>query len=177
LVNDLSEADLAHVIREFGEEPRARCIAHAVVSERAARPIRTTSHLASVVSGAVGGRTGRIHPATKTFQALRIVVNKEIETLEKGIEAGLGLLGAGGRIAVISFHSLEDRVVKNCFKEHAGKFESLPEGGSRWRSRLPEVLVVTKKPVMTSEEEIQVNPRARTARLRVAERKKEQHSP
>jgi 16S rRNA (cytosine1402-N4)-methyltransferase len=118
-----------------------------------------------------GGRRGRIHPATQTFQALRIAVNGELEALERGLEAGISLLAPGGRMAVISFHSLEDRMVKRCFAEHQGRWESLHEGGQKWVGQEPPMAVLTRKPVMASEEECQENPRARSAKLRVAERK------
>jgi len=121
--------------------------------------------------GVYGGRRGRIHPATLAFQALRIVVNGELEALEKGLEAGLRLLAPGGRFAVITFHSLEDRMVKQFFVEHQGRFESLPEGGQKWVGQLPAVKILTRKPVMAAEEECRENPRARSAKLRIAERK------
>jgi 16S rRNA (cytosine1402-N4)-methyltransferase len=118
-----------------------------------------------------GGRRGRTHPATQTFQALRIAVNGELEALERGLAAGLGLLAPGGRMVVISFHSLEDRIVKHFFAEHQGHWESLPEGGRKWLGSLPQVAVLTRRPVTVSEEECRVNSRARSAKLRAAERK------
>ena len=170
LVARLSEQELAEVLRTYGEERRARSIARAIVSARRRGPIRSTLELAGIVESAAGGRRGRLHPATRTFQALRIAVNRELESLEVGLEAGLGLLAEGGRMAVISFHSLEDRIVKHTFREHAGRWESLPAGGRTWQGREPRVRLLSKKPVRPSEAEIARNPRARSAKLRVAER-------
>ncbi|OVE73845.1 16S rRNA (cytosine(1402)-N(4))-methyltransferase [bacterium B17] len=170
IVNGAEEEELAQVIREFGEEKRARRIASAIVRRREKDLIATTGALAEVVDVAVGGRRGGKHPATKTFQALRIAVNGELEALERGLDAGIGLLREGGRMGVITFHSLEDRIVKRFFASHAGKWRSLEEGGSRWEGSLPTVKRVTRKPVMPSEEEIERNKRSRSAKLRVVER-------
>ncbi|MEI6514655.1 MAG: 16S rRNA (cytosine(1402)-N(4))-methyltransferase RsmH [bacterium] len=171
LLNTLPEYELADLLRVYGEEPRARAIARQVVRKRVTEPFCRTSQLADLVMGVYGGRRGRIHPATLAFQALRIVVNGELEALEKGLEAGLRLLAPGGRFAVITFHSLEDRMVKQFFVEHQGRFESLPEGGQKWVGQLPAVKILTRKPVMAAEEECRENPRARSAKLRIAERK------
>jgi 16S rRNA (cytosine1402-N4)-methyltransferase len=171
LLNTLSEADLAGLLRRYGEEPRARAIARRVVEQRQQALFVRTPQLADLVMGVYGGRRGRIHPATQTFQALRIAVNGELEALEQGLEAGLGLLAPGGRMLVISFHSLEDRIVKHFFAEHQGRWESLAEGGRKWIGSTPQVEVLTRRPVMASDEECLVNPRARSAKLRAAERK------
>jgi 16S rRNA (cytosine1402-N4)-methyltransferase len=171
LLNTLPEAELARVLRRYGEEPRARAIAQKVVGQRGAVPFRTTGQLADLVMEIYGGRRGRIHPATLTFQALRIAVNRELEALEAGLEAGLGILKVGGRMAVITFHSLEDRIVKQFFVEHQGRMESLPEGGAKWVGALPKMTILNRKPVVATEEECRGNPRARSAKLRVAERK------
>ena len=171
IVNGLSESELERILRLYGEEPAARRVVRALVMERQRERIGSTLKLADAVSAATGGRRGKIHPATRTFQALRIAVNGELEALESGLEAGLRLLKPGGRMAVISFHSLEDRLVKNCFREHAGRYESLQGGGSLRHVAEPEVTVVTRKPVTALQEETAVNPRARSAKLRVAERK------
>jgi 16S rRNA (cytosine1402-N4)-methyltransferase len=173
LVNGLSEDGLSVLIRDFGEERWARRIARAVVEERARAPITTTRQLAEIIRRAVGGGRGRIHPATRTFQALRIKVNDELEHVRKGLAAGLNLLAVGGRVAVITFHSLEDRIAKEFFVEHAGRWESLASGGREWRGATPAVSFVTRKPVRPSEEEATVNPRARSAKLRVVERVRE----
>ena len=171
LLNTLPEEELAGLLRRYGEEPRARAIARRVARERARAPFSRTAQLRDLVMNAYGGQRGRIHPATRTFQALRIAVNGELEALERGLEAGLNLLGPGGRMVVISFHSLEDRIVKRFFAEHQGRWESLAEGGRKWVGRLPQVEVLTRKPVMASEEECLANPRARSAKLRAVERK------
>lgn len=170
LVNELPEMELKRVIRDFGEERSAGRIAHALVMERGRGKIVTTLRLADVVSRAVGGRHGRIHPATLTFQALRIAVNRELESLERALEDGLGLLASGGSMAVISFHSLEDRLVKTCFKEHAGSYRFLEGGGQTFHFKPPQVMLVTRKPVTASDEEVAANPRARSAKLRVVTR-------
>ncbi len=117
------------------------------------------------------GKRQRIHPATRVFQAIRIAVNRELEVLEQGLEAGLELLAPGGRFAVISFHSLEDRIVKKFFVRHAGYYESLPLGGEEWRGELPRVELMKRKPWTADVQEVEQNPRARSAKLRVAERK------
>jgi 16S rRNA (cytosine1402-N4)-methyltransferase len=173
LVERLSERDLADLIYEFGEEHRSRRIARAICRERERDPIRTTTRLAEVVARASGipRHKQRIHPATRTFQALRIAVNRELEGLDRFLEGAVGALEApGGRIAVISFHSLEDRIVKQTFNALSGQC-SCPPGlpvcmcGAR---RL--VRVLTRKPVVASEQEVEANPRARSAKLRAAER-------
>lgn len=171
LLERLSEADLADVLRRYGEEPMARRIAKAVAAARArGETLETTAQLAELVSRAKGGRRGRTHPATQTFQALRIAVNGELAALETALPAALDLLGPGGRLAVISFHSLEDRMVKRFMAAHEGRMESLAKGGSRWSGQLPRARRVTRKAVTATEEEIARNPRARSAKLRVLER-------
>ena len=170
MVNQTEEHTLAWMIRQYGEEPAAVRIARAIVRERCRAPIRTTTQLASIVETAKGGRRGGIHPATQTFQALRIAVNGELESLERGLESALPLLVVGGRLAVITFHSLEDRIVKNFFMRHAGRWESLQEGGQHWVGERPAVKRITRKPRTASPEEIERNPRARSAKLRVIER-------
>ena len=155
VVNHLDERQLADVIYEFGEERRSRRIARAICRSR---PIRSTAHLADVISAAarpMNQAERRIHPATKTFQALRIFVNRELDDLQALLKAAPRILKPGGRVVVISFHSLEDRIVKEAFREGAreGYFS-----------------VVTKKPVTATEEESDRNPRARSAKLRAAEK-------
>jgi len=171
MLGRLSEGEIARVLREFGEEPRARRMARAIIAALAKNPIETTCQLAGIAESVYGGRRGRTHPATRVFQALRILVNRELASLSAGLEAGIELLRPGGRIAVIAFHSLEDRIVKRCFAEHAGRWESLPEGGRKWIGKQPEIERITRKPVRPGESELSRNPRARSARLRVAERK------
>ena len=155
VVNHLDERQLADVIYEFGEERRSRRIARAICRSR---PIRTTAQLADVISAAARpmNRGEKIHPATRTFQALRIFVNRELDDLKALLEAAPRILKPGGRVVVISFHSLEDRIVKDAFREGAMK-------DKYYR-------ILTKKPVMASEEESDRNPRARSAKLRAAEK-------
>ncbi|NQU40093.1 MAG: 16S rRNA (cytosine(1402)-N(4))-methyltransferase RsmH [Lentisphaerae bacterium] len=169
LVNTLSEFELADCFRTLGEEKRARVAARAIVRERSEVPITTTGRLAAIVEKAVGGRRGRIHPATRVFQALRMRVNGELDALAEGLDAGISLLAPGGRLAVISFHSLEDRMVKHCFARHIGRMVSLAAGGEAWEGTRPKLKAITRKPVMASEAELAENPRARSAKLRVIE--------
>jgi len=170
IVNTAPEGELADLLWRWGEERRSRRIARAIVHERGRGRIDSTLALARVVTTAVGGRRGKRHPATRTFQALRMAVNEELKCLEAGLEAGIDLLKEGGRIAVISFHSLEDRVVKECFRRHAGRFESLAAGGEEWRGTLPALELVNRRPTRPSGAEMAANPRSRSAKLRVAER-------
>ncbi|GAB4437936.1 MAG: 16S rRNA (cytosine(1402)-N(4))-methyltransferase RsmH [Chloroflexi bacterium OHK40] len=164
LVNGLEEEALADLIYRYGEERASRRIARLIVAQRARAPITRTTELAAVVARAIGrGGRERIHPATRTFQALRIAVNGELEQLEAALPQAVELLGPGGRLAVISFHSLEDRIVKLYFRAESGY------GGSA-NPRPPRLAIVTKKPIEASPAERQANPRARSARLRVAER-------
>lgn len=172
VVNTYTESDLAEIIRRYGEERYARQIARAIVERRKSAPIRTTGELVETIISAVGGkyRGLDIHPATRTFQAIRIEVNKELEAIEAGVADAIEHLKIGGRICVISFHSLEDRIVKKTFRKLSGHCECPPralkcECGAR---RILQVL--TKKPVTPSEEEIAENPRSRSAKLRCAER-------
>lgn len=157
LINSLSEKEIVVILRDFGEERWAARIARSIVSERAKQPIQNTDELTEIVVKAVPfqGKPQRIHPATRTFQAFRIAVNHELETLELVIDQCVSLLRANGRLGIISFHSLEDRIVKNKFKvfEQAGIVRRL-----------------VKKPVRPSEEEAELNPRARSAKFRVLER-------
>ena len=153
VVNHLDERTLADVIYEFGEERRSRRIARAIVRSR---PIRTTKHLSDVISAASRSmKSDRIHPATRTFQAIRIFVNRELEDLEALLASAPQVLKPGGRLVIISFHSLEDRRVKDALREG--------ERSGRYR-------VLTKKPVTASEAEVDRNPRSRSAKLRAAER-------
>ncbi len=171
LMNRLTEEEIAEILWMYGDEPKSRGIARRIVNERMRNPLTRTGQLADLVVAAYGGRRGKIHPATRTFQALRIAVNGELDALRQGLEGAAGLLAPGGRLAVISFHSLEDRLVKRFFLEHAGRWESKAEGGRTWICREPEMTILTRKPVTASEEECRENPRARSAKLRVAERK------
>jgi 16S rRNA (cytosine1402-N4)-methyltransferase len=174
VVNQWAEADLARLLWDLGDEPAARRIARGIVQAREGSPIRETAQLASLVERAAGGRRGPTHPATRTFQALRMAVNQELESLKQALEAAIGLLRMGGRLAVITFHSGEDRLVKHLFREHEGQWESLEAGGRVWRGAKPAVRRVNRKPVVPSDEELKRNPRARSAKLRVVERVEEE---
>ena len=168
LVARLDLQEMTDLFRKWGEEPRAWQAAKAIVREREKRAIETTGELAEIVSRALGPKNGKRHPATRIFQALRMAVNREMENLNQALEAALGLLKPGGRLAVITFESLTDRVVKQFFVRHAGKWVSLQQGGSRWEGELPAVERVTRHPIVAGEEELAENPRSRSAKLRVA---------
>jgi len=170
IVNEDDEETLANLIFRLGEERDSRRIARAIVLERQHGRIERTLELAEVVERAKGGRRGPTHPATQTFQALRMAVNAEMESLEAGLEAGLSMLREGGRMAVITFHSLEDRPVKEFFKRHTVKRESLQQGGEKLVYDEPAVRLLTKKPLTAALDELKENPRARSAKLRVVER-------
>ena len=170
MVNTWPEERLADMVFRYGEEPGARRIARAIVRERARGPIERTGVLADLVVRVLGRRGGHAHPATRTFQALRMSVNRELDVLSSGLEGAIRLLGPGGRLAVIAYHSLEDRSVKRTFCEHIGRIESLPEGGQRRVGRNPAVRKITGKPVTPGEDELRSNPRARSAKLRCVER-------
>jgi len=167
LVNTLKEDELAELISHYGEEPKARRIARAIVE---ARPLRSTLELAAIVERAVG-RRGRIHPATRTFQALRIAVNDELGALQKALPQAVELLASGGRLAVIAFHSLEDRIVKEFFRREARDCLCSPEVPVCTCHHRATLRIITKKPIRPSPGEVQVNPRSRSARLRIAERR------
>lgn len=169
LVRDSSEEELSTMFRTLGEEPNARRIAKAIVRERGIHPIETTLQLAEIVERTVG-RRGAHHPATKVFQALRMAVNDELGELARSLSDGLGRLKEGGRFVVITFESLTDRAVKRFFSAHAGKMVSLQQGGSRWEGELPRMRLVSSRAVVASTDEIAVNPRSRSAKLRAAER-------
>jgi 16S rRNA (cytosine1402-N4)-methyltransferase len=154
IINSSPESQLAHLIRAYGEERYSQQIARHIVRQR---PITTTLQLARTIERAVGGRRGRIHPATRTFQALRVAVNQELEHLESALKQAIDLLGFGGRLAVISYHSLEDRIVKNFMRQEASGEEAC-------------LRLVNKKVITPSLAEVQFNPRSRSAKLRAAER-------
>jgi 16S rRNA (cytosine1402-N4)-methyltransferase len=166
-VNHLPTEELANLLYTFGDEKQSRRIARAIV---AARPLQTTGELAQVIAQAVGGRRGRIHPATKSFQALRIAVNDELAALEEALPQAIELLRPGGRLAVISFHSLEDRTVKRFFRLESRDCICPPEQPVCTCQHRSALRIVTRRPVRPTEAEIAENPRARSARLRVAEK-------
>ena len=157
LVNGLSEAELADLLYQYGEERRSRRIARAIV---AARPLRSTRELAEVVARTLG-RRGRIHPATRTFQALRIAVNDELTVLRRGLSEAVATLAPNGRLVVIAFHSLEDRVVKHFLRGQSVQASDAPG---------PVLRVLTRRPIQASATERERNPRSRSAKLRAAER-------
>jgi 16S rRNA (cytosine1402-N4)-methyltransferase len=179
LVNTLSERELADLIARYGEEPAARRIARAIVRARTRRPIRTTTELAEIVARAVGvRRTRRTHPATRTFQALRIAVNEELVGLESFLDTAIERLLPGGRLVVISFHSLEDRAIKQRLRFHAGLCDC---AARRWGARTEtepcpqcgaarRIVLLTRRPLRPSEAEVRENPRARSAKLRAGVR-------
>lgn len=170
LLQRLSAGELAALFAELGEERFARRIAAAIKQEQERSAIVTTLHLAEVINRAVGGYRGKRHPATRVFQALRMRVNNELEQLEQALDDGLRLLRPGGRMAVISFESICDRMVKRCFVAHAGRNIALQQGGEQWEGVLPAVIRITKGVLKPGYDEVSSNPRARTARLRVVER-------
>jgi 16S rRNA (cytosine1402-N4)-methyltransferase len=169
-VNTADESVLADVIHHLGEERFARRVARAIV---AARPVSRTAQLADVVAKALGPAALRhpIHPATRTFQALRIHVNDELGELERGLEAAERVLKAGGRLVVVAFHSLEDRIVKRFFAEHGKPMPAGSRHAPQVRAKHPQTFrLITSKPRMPTEAETAQNPRARSARLRAAEK-------
>jgi len=154
VVNAYPEKDLVRILREYGEEYRANRIVRRIVEQRQKKTIDTCDELAAVVERAVG-RTGRTHPATRTFQAVRIEVNREMEELRTGLQEALGILKKGGRLCVISYHSLEDRIVKNFVRDNAKQATLVP---------------LVKKPIIPGSEELKANPSSRSAKLRGAEK-------
>lgn len=178
LLARLDVAELADLLRRLGEEPQAGRLARMLVRERENVPIRTTGRLATLVTQAAGGRGGRrCHPATRTFQALRMAVNGELPALVQALDDALALLRPDGRLAVIAFESLTDRIVKQCFTGHVGAQESLQQGGSRWRGTHPAVAWVARHPLGASPEELADNPRARSAKLRAVRRLRPEEEP
>lgn len=172
IVNNFAQKDLEKIIRAFGEEKMAGRIARAISQQRQSSPLQTTVELAAVISSALPPRLRRqkIHPATRTFQAIRIAVNNELESIKPAIDSAADALKTGGRIAVISFHSLEDRIVKNEFRSLEGRCtcsKDMPVCVCRHKSVLR---VLTGKALVPKDEEKEANPRSRSARLRVAER-------
>jgi len=173
LVNDTEEAELADIIWRYGEERKSRRVAHGIVEQRKLKRIETTAELASIVRRAVGPQAkDDSDPATRTFQALRIAVNDELGELERGLAAAEAVLAVGGRFAVVSFHSLEDRAVKEFVRARAGRTPG-PSRHAPPKADAPRAATLrdlSRKPVLPSEAETSANPRARSARLRVAEK-------
>ncbi|HVA25859.1 MAG TPA: 16S rRNA (cytosine(1402)-N(4))-methyltransferase RsmH [Chloroflexota bacterium] len=166
IVNHRSVEELGRIFRDYGEEPRARMMARAV---EAARPLRTTRQLAEAIERAAGGR-GRIHPATRIFQALRIATNRELDRLAAALAQALRVLGSGGRLVVISFHSLEDRMVKTFIATEARDCICPPSTPLCVCHHKASLRALTRKPISPGDAEIAINPRARSAKLRAAER-------
>ena len=167
IVNTYPLDHLAKLLSRYGEEPRARAIARAIVANR---PLDSTAELASLVAGVKGRRGGRIHPATRTFQALRLAVNSELEAVAEGLRQAVALLKPGGRVAVIAYHSLEDRIVKSTFARESRACVCPPGAPVCTCDHVPSLRVITRKVVTPSWQEVTENPRSRSARLRVAER-------
>ena len=167
VVNTYPVEELARVIWAYGEERKSRVIARRIAE---ARPVKTTGQLAKIVERALRLPRQRVHPATRVFQAIRICVNDELRNLERALQQALEILGKGGRIAVVSFHSLEDRIVKNWMRQEASSTVYNAEMPLASTERIPALRIITRSVVTPSEEEIERNPRSRSAKLRVAER-------
>ena len=167
LVNKLTERELANLIYEYGEERDSRKIARAIVSKR---PLHTTRELVAVIESVSPRRGDRVHPATRTFQALRIAVNEELASIAEVLPQAVTSLRSGGRLAVISFHSLEDRIVKDFFREQSKDLKNPPYERIYEVERSAVLKEVNRKPITPSEEETKNNPRARSAKLRIAEK-------
>lgn len=172
VVNNYPEEELSRIFRDYGEEKFARRIARFIVERRKIKPVKTTTELVQIIKDAVpaSARRGGKHPARRVFQALRIEVNRELENIHRGITSAISWLRPGGRIVVISYHSLEDRLVKSVFRDFESRCICPPTAPACVCGRKPVIKVLTRKAVRPSEEEIAANPRARSARLRAAEK-------
>jgi len=170
IVNSWGEGDLGRIFRDYGEEKFWRKAAHAIVREREKGKIQTTLALAKVIEGVIRPNKKGLHPATKVFQALRIAVNRELEVLEKVLPAAIQLLRPGGIFGIITFHSLEDRMVKNFFRDQASTKESTSGLAGLFLEKEASVKLITRKPVVPSKGEVEGNPRSRSAKLRVVEK-------
>lgn len=171
IVNSWSEKDLGRVFREFGEEKQWRAAARAIVAARAQKPLLTTADLSNTLMPILSRKAKKgINPLTLVFQGLRICVNSELEVLEETLPRSIERLSAGGRLAVISFHSLEDRIVKNILRYEADDKENTAGLAGLFLNKRQTIKLLTKKPVEATEEEVEVNPRSRSAKLRVAEK-------
>ena len=169
-LNAADEGDIANVLWRYGEERASRRIARAIVTARAAGPVQTTTQLAGIIAGVVRGEPGR-HPATRSFQAIRIHINRELDELEAALEGARSSLAPGGRLCVISFHSLEDRIVKRFLRDHSRVDPALRALPVVPASALPDLKLLTTRAVHASAEEVARNPRARSAVLRAAEKR------
>lgn len=172
VLSTYKQEELARIVRDYGEERFAKRIAAAIVKAREEKPLASTKQLAELIENAIPRASWpkNIHPATRTFQALRIEVNKELQTIESALPKLVNCLRPGGRLAIISFHSLEDRIVKNFFKEAAKTCVCPPEIPVCRCDKQQTLEIITKKPIIATDEEINKNPRARSAKLRIAER-------
>jgi 16S rRNA (cytosine1402-N4)-methyltransferase len=166
ILNDFPEAEIARIIKQYGEESRSKAIAKAIVFNR---PISTTTQLSAIVSKVVGFH-GRIHPATKTFQAIRIAVNRELERIKSALKQVVNILIVGGRLVVISFHSLEDRLVKDFMRTESQECICPPRTPACICNHHARFKLITKKVVVASSAEVAMNPLSRSAKMRVAER-------
>ena len=172
VVNEKSEKELNDIIFKYGEEKWAKRIAQFIVQERAMKPIETTYELVEVIKKAVpkGARRDGPHPAKRTFQAIRIEVNGELAILDKTVDDMVASLNPGGRLCIITFHSLEDRIIKNAMKRHENPCVCPPEFPVCVCGKKPDGKVITRKPILPSDEELELNPRSRSAKLRILER-------
>lgn len=169
LVARIEEKDLADLIFKYGEDRQSRRIAKAIVAARAEQAIETTLQLAEIIETAVPRKwNDKIHPATRTFQALRIAVNDELGELERALAASIKVLKTGGRLVVVTFHSLEDRIVKNFFKDHSDKITATNKYAVNDDMPQSPLVLLTRKAVQASDDELKINPRARSAKLRAA---------
>lgn len=172
IVNEYSEKELVNIIRTYGEENWAKRIAKFIVEHRKEKTIETTGELVDVIKNAIPAKARRTgpHPAKRTFQAIRIEVNNELNILKETIENIIECLNPGGRICIITFHSLEDRIIKQTFKTLENPCECPPEFPVCICNKVPKIKIISRKPIIPSEEETNINPRARSAKLRIAER-------
>lgn len=170
LVNTLSEKELGYIFHMYGEERRWRKAAGAIIKARSHKPLTTTRELAALLETVLYDPKSKIHPATRIFQALRLAVNQELECLERFLPSAFKLLNPGGRLAVISFHSLEDRLVKHFFRTQVSDKVSTSGLGGLFLDKKPEGRLITTKPIEASEEEVAKNPRSRSAKLRIIEK-------
>ncbi len=173
IVNEYDENELAHIIKDYGEERWAKRIAKFIVEARMTSPIKTTFQLVDIIKAAIpkGARQDGPHPARRTFQAIRIEVNSELEIIEQTIKDVVDVLNSQGRLAIITFHSLEDRIVKNTYKDLAKECICPPRAPICTCEKVSQIKIVTRKPIIPSAEEIENNARSRSAKLRIAEKK------
>jgi 16S rRNA (cytosine1402-N4)-methyltransferase len=170
IINTWTEQEMGRIFRDYGEEKRWRLATRAIAQAREKQAISTTKQLVEVLQPVFRGYYQNIHPATRIFQALRICVNRELEVLEHTIPKAINLLAPGGRLAIITFHSLEDRILKNAFRFAASDKMSTEGIGGMFLEKIPEIKLITKHPITASDKEVKENPRSRSAKLRVAEK-------